>query len=93
MVGGKIYTWKDEGETVLFTVRGTGSEQNDLLDVRARIPESAKKLIEIGQSLWWQSDKIMWTIFESEDQVFEKVGYSHNHKHISPGSPEYLPYK
>lgn len=92
MVGGKIYDMTDEGETVLFTVRGTGSEQNDLMDVRGKIPGSAKGLIEVGNNIWWQSGKLYITIFEVGDNEFEKVGYSHNHRHIPMASPEYKPF-
>lgn len=67
---------------MLFTVRGTGCEKNDLIDVRGKPVPAMKKLFEKGKDLWWQGENIYITIFETGDVKIPKVGYSHNHRFL-----------
>lgn len=78
MVGGKVYSWIVEPEFVRITVRGTGVEKNDLLDVKVKI-SADNQLLKKGESIWWQGFRCM---IGPNDEIFEKVGFSGNHRHI-----------
>lgn len=89
MVGGHIFKIKHEKDHTVFTVRGTGSERNDLMKVKAQIPSKAKPHLHTGLPIWWQGDKVYITILDVPDIAFKKIGFSYDSKHISKESPLY----
>ena len=83
MVGGKVIGIARGEKNTLLHVQGTGGEKRDVVSVRC-IEHPVMK-IEIGDSVWWQAGKVMWTSRRRrvpaeeriEDFQLVKVGYSH----------------
>jgi len=67
---------------VSFTVGGTGVESNDQIKVNGYIRVTDYPNVDIGDSIWWQGKTIF---IGMNDDKYEKVGYSYEHKHLNNG--------
>lgn len=83
MVGGQILNHKVVETTngmdcsiVQFDVIGTGCESRDTRKVKGKLPNAVIDLLEIGNSIWWESKTLFINILGTPDCKFEKIGSS-----------------
>lgn len=86
MISGNVRKASIEGDIVRLTVRGTGGEHYDELDVRIKNENRAKwftnALGKTQVSVWWQSNRLFASFGELSGYEFTKISTTSNHRHI-----------
>lgn len=75
MIGGNILSFTASDNVVTFYVKEEQSMSR--CHVKALMNQHIQKLIDIGASIWWDSEIVYMKIGDVPDCKFHKVGFSY----------------